>query len=205
MKPFLIGIAAPTCAGKTSIADALQKKFKDALTILSFDEYDLVPSGSVLSSKIVNWEDPKLFDYEQFLKDLRRLKQGKPISVSPQSRESIAKGIKKKRISPTQLVLIEGIFVFHEPQAREMFDLRFYIDLPPQEMVKRRLTRPRLGNDPWNEPAYVRGQMVRGTKQYVLPQKRYAHVVLNGLLSRDILVKQIIDEIRKKMRELEPR
>lgn len=201
---MLIGIAGPTCSGKTSLLKELGQRLRNEVAVLSFDEYDLYPSGSLAlketlkKGSIANWEDPSLFDYERYLEDLQKLRKGQPVTLLSRSRESQAEEIKTKTIQPDKYTVVEGVFTYSDSRAVDIFDRRFYIDIPVDEMVKRRLARtPERSTDPWDNSSYIRVDMVAGTEYYVKPQKAKAHVVLDGLQSPVKLADQVINEIGK--------
>lgn len=43
---YIVGIAAPSSAGKTTLLGELGRRIDPPPTVFSFDEYDLYPSGS---------------------------------------------------------------------------------------------------------------------------------------------------------------
>lgn len=203
-KPLLIGIAAPTSAGKTLLLRELGQRLSSTdIEILSFDEYDLYPSGSkalqqaVEQGTIVNWEDPALFDYERYFKDLQKLRDGEPITLLSRSRESMAGGVETRTIHPKGLTIVEGIFAFADERTAALFDRRFYIEIPTDIMVARRLKRtPEGSTDPWDDPDYIKTTMVEGTEYYIKPQRQRADVVLEGTRSTAELATQVIFDIR---------
>lgn len=194
----LVGIAAPTCAGKTELLSELCERLPKSSAVLSFDEYDLFPSGSeamereLVDKKITNWEDPGLFDMRAFAEDVGRIAQGYSVNLQTRSRESIGRGENKRLFTPARVNFIEGIFVLIEPEVRVLMDETFYIDIPLDVMVERRLERSKGGTDPWDQPEYITGPMVEATREFVLPQRDLAGVVLNGLRSASQLADQII-------------
>jgi uridine kinase len=185
----IVGIAAPTCAGKTQLVTELLSRMPDSAIGLSMDEYDLYAEGSTAMDEelrdphIKNWEDPALFDLQQFAIDLGQLSLGKTVRPLARSRESMAAGICEKIITPKKTNLVEGIFALHNPAARAVMDLTIFVDIPLDVMVERRLSTPRQGStgNPWDDPDYIKGAMLEGTKRYVLPQRDYAQIVLDGL------------------------
>jgi uridine kinase len=190
----VVSIASPTCGGKTSLAAELQRRSPSTVATLSFDEYDLFATGSeamnleLIEGNITNWEDPSLFDMGQFALDLAQIARGQNIKLQTRSRESIAAGEIEKTFSPRKTNVIEGLFVLHDNKARDLAEPRtFYIDIPLEVMVERRLATLRPGNEgnPWDDPEYIKGPMVEGTKKNVLPQKDLARFVINGLLTTD--------------------
>lgn len=206
MREFeIVGIAAPTNAGKTTLLAELGQRIQPKPTIYSFDEYDLYPSGSeamereLIERKITNWEDPNLFDQDAYIKDLERIKWGLPVVLQTRSRESLARRERKRVITPSDLNIVEGVFIYHDPRARELFDTKFFIDIPIDEMVTRRLARTSPDSiDPWDDKEYIQREMVKGTELYVMPQRKYADVILDGLLPTSDLADIVVAELNQK-------
>lgn len=194
-----VAFTGPTNAGKTQLLEELRRRRPDA-EVLSFDEYDLFPSGSEAMDRervertITNWEDPALFDIEQFVHDLGKLAQGQSVQLATRSRESMARDEQERVLDTSTLNIVEGIFVLHDPRARALFDLSIFIDIPPEVMIVRRMARER-GSDPWDKESYIRGAMVTGTEQYVLPQRQHADLILDGLFPTATLADTVEEHI----------
>ena len=113
---FVVGICGPTSSGKTTLGEHVANVYKPDIAVLRFDEYDLYPSGSELleralaDGRIVNWEDPELFDWQAFMRDLSKLRDGLPVVLETRSRESMAEQVAGRRIDPQKLILTEEIF-----------------------------------------------------------------------------------------------
>lgn len=57
----------------------------------------------------------------------------------------------------------------------------FFIDLPEEEIIRRKLARSRttLGVD--NEREYIDKMLLPGLQRWVYPQRQYADLILDGL------------------------
>lgn len=188
----VLAIAGPTCSGKTTIPKLLNEpnvnyEHIPRPTVWSFDEYDLFPSGSeqmeaeLAKPTITNWEDPALFDEDAYAADLEKAKKGLEIVLTTRSRESLMAGEEQRVIRPTSINMVEGLFTLHDPRARALIDISFFIDLPEELMVERRLlAASRGGTGPWDNPDYIRTTMVEGTRRFVDPQREHASVILDG-------------------------
>lgn len=183
---FIVGIAAPTCAGKTVLLDQLKDRLGNRMTVVNFDDYDRFYPGSevlereIANPTIVNWEDPKLFNYQKFISDMRRLRNGLSIAMLPYSRENDAKKPGVRTVGPSEFTVVEGIFVLHYPAARLLFDLKYYVDIPEDVMIERRLARSVGSTNPCDQPEYITGPMLDGTRKFVAPQKQHADAILDG-------------------------
>ncbi len=193
MKPKLIGIAGSTCSGKTTLINALQKEFGIKLTTLSFDEY-FIGSDKYNLDKITNFEVPKLYDYEKFIKDLEHLKNGKDLFIRTNSRESSEIGITKKIIKCKPTIVVEGFLIFYEKAARDLFDSRIFIDLPDDEILRRRFARTK-GSTHWNSREYIQNKIIPYHHKYVEPQKVFAHKSIDGLQSPNDIATEVTEYI----------
>lgn len=202
MRPELIvAIAGPTCSGKTTLAEELKQTFNPDTFVarLSYDEFDLYPAGSPAAqreaehSSVINWEDPTLFDNQAYVEALRRLRSGCEVTVGANSRESQVAGVTSRVVEPGNgIVVVDGIFAWHDPAAEALIDLRVFLNLDEQTMIERRLGRtPKDSQDPWDQADYIHSIMVSGTRAFVSPQKRMAHLVLDATQPIPTLVEKI--------------
>lgn len=181
----LVDICGPSCSGKTSLATELAVRDRGLASVLSLDEYDLFPEGSEAMDRelahptITNWEDPALFDMKTFVSDVARIAGGQRVLLQTRSRESMEKGDTQRWFQPRRLNIIEGIFVLNY-RARRYMDLSYFIEIPLDLMVERRLYHRRDDGKPWSDPDYIKGPMVEATKRFVMPQQEFADVVLHG-------------------------
>lgn len=201
----IVALAGPTCAYKTTLMGLLVAEFDPKPTTLSFDEYDLYPSGSesmeqeLRSPKITNWEDPALFDEEAYVEDLARLAQGLPVTLKARSRESLAANVGHRTLHPNGLVIVEGIFTFRDSRTLGLIGLKVFMDLSEDVYVARRLKAALTRQDegPWHSPDYITGPMVKGTRRYVMSQRDNADLVVDAIKPPKELASIITDRIKQ--------
>lgn len=192
-RPNLFALTGPTCARKTTILKEVKSLMRDQVSVFTFDAYDLFPDPPS-DRVIINWEDPELFDMNQYHADLFRLFHGMPILLQDNSRD--ARGTISE-VYPTNVTFVEGVFAYHSVVARQLFKRRFYLHIDEDEMVRRRLRRSAEDSQkaPWHDPDYICGPMIEGTRSFVLPQRDHAHIVLDGMLPPPQIARQIVWEI----------
>lgn len=149
------------------------------MTAYSYDEY-FVGVSEARRRLTTDWESPSLYYNDQYITDLISLREGKIVGIHCRSREVVEQGIKMRMVVPRGLVIVEGFLVFHDPRATAHYQKKIFIDLPEEEMVKRRIARS-LGNDEWDNADYIRNGLLQGHRLYVLPQKDKADLILDGL------------------------
>lgn len=185
----LVGIAGGSCSGKTTLVKELVTRLGPGLEVISFDDY-FVGTQALKGRGIEDWESPRLYHMDRFVDDLAGLKAGHGVNIACRSRESVARGIISRVIEPKPLVIVEGFLIFHEPAARALFDRKFFVDLPEDEIVRRRLARIQ-GTSGWDDPTYIADKLLPGHRNLVVPQQNYADTILDGMLTTTQLADQV--------------
>lgn len=185
----LIGIAGGTCSGKTTLARGVKQRLGSDVAVLSFDEYFIGMERPDID-EIQNFEDPELYDHEQFVHDLQALRLGRALSIAARSGESTRQGIQSITIPANKTVIVEGWLTLYFPEARKLFDTTFFVDIPEDVMIARRFARSQ-GARRWDSPGYIQTMIIPGHRQYVMPQKPCADMVLDGTAPEQTLVRQM--------------
>jgi uridine kinase len=200
---LLVGISGPTSAGKTTLVEAIKRKIGPSqIAVVSVDWYDRERRGDSEMKKAVvrrqyfgepfNWESPEVFDFDRYIFDLRRMKKGNPTTItSPNSRWQ-----KGTTIAPAKFTIVEGTLALYD-KAASFFDIKYYIDLPLEEVVRRRLKKvPEHRTAPAYNLQYMGTVMLEGLETYVFPQKKKADVVLDGTQPTARLAERVIHDLR---------
>jgi len=178
---LIVGIAGGSGSGKTTLASGLRELTADAgSVVISQDDYYLgVPDG--IAPDEYNFDDPAALDLDALAKDLADLKAGRSVQTPVYDFALHRRSSAVREIRSIPLVIVDGLFIFSPPALREIFDLRFFVDVPAEERLSRRLRRDVLERgrtadeilEQWNrqvEPMYVR---------HAHPTRRWADFVLD--------------------------
>lgn len=190
----LIGICGGSCSGKTTLVEGLKAVLGNQMAHLRFDDF-FVGLDRLESRQITDWESPELYRYEDYIRSLNALKNGHAIEVECHSRECMEKGSSLVVVQPERFTVVEGFLIFYHLGARFYFDQLIYIDLPEEEIVRRRLGRTNSQHG-WDDEEYIRGQLLKGHRRYVLPQRRFANLVLDGLSPQEEILRHVIEFIK---------
>ena len=114
----IIGICGSSCSFKSTLAKAIQQKYPHHVSTIHMDNY----FKDIPSSKWhqVNLDQPSSVDFTLLQNHLKQLKNHNPIQ-SP-----IFDELHKRRkqelqtILPNQILILEGILIFHPSWLREM-------------------------------------------------------------------------------------
>jgi uridine kinase len=180
-RPFLIGVAGGTCAGKTVICERLAELAGEGLlALIRIDSYQVDHSNSSWDERVAtNYDHPDAYDWELLNDHLGRLVAGEAVQAptydfSVHNRTDVV-----RVIDPAPVIVVEGILVLHEPELRDRFDLKVYVDADADLRFIRRLKRD----------VAERGRTVEsiieqylttvrpGYEQFVEPSKRHADVI----------------------------
>lgn len=193
MKPFLLGIAGPSCAGKTSLCLMLKELLGDAL-IVSLDNYWRDPQTFDRIGEWRNWELPKNLKLDELRANLSDLRLGLQ-TPAPQWHMAPGGGHATTVVlTPAPVILAEGFLLFSDEAVRELFDLRIYVDIPDELVVARRVARARTG---YPNTWYYREVVVPEYRKYGLPSKADCHLVLDGTRPLQENAQRILREIRR--------
>jgi len=195
--PLSIAIAGGSCSGKSTLESNLQGHFGDRMASISFDDF-FVGLLAIPGGVVENWDDPALYRFDEYEEVMSELKAGHTVGFVPHSYEAKAEGITRRIIEPRPLLAAAGFLALHAPKVNRFFDTTFFIDLPEDEIVSRRLTRSNSREPgPWNDEDYIRRTLIPSHRRYILPQRDVADHVIDGLQSPEAIANQVIQIIGK--------
>jgi len=81
-------------------------------------------------------DNPNSIDYSRAANDLRQLKLGQA-TLLPVYRFEIHPIVGTRHCEPKSLILVEGLFVFADPNLRDLIDIKFWMEAAPAEVAFR--------------------------------------------------------------------
>ena len=182
MKPtVVIGIVGGSGSGKTPLARGLQ-----ALTarygnvLMSQDSYYRGLSDG-MDARNYNFDEPAALDMDLLAVHLALLKAGRPVHAPLYDFETHRRRAATETVSPAALIIVEGLFLYALPALREVFDLRFFLDVPAAERLRRRIDRDvrERGRTEQEIIAQFREQVEPMYIRHVEPTRKHADAVLS--------------------------
>ncbi|MFN8776069.1 MAG: uridine kinase [Flavobacteriales bacterium] len=142
-KPFIIGIAGGSGSGKTTLLRALLNHFDpSAICLVSQDNYYLPRHEQVQDQNgITNFDLPTSIDRDHFVKDMRRLIEGNPIEKSEYNFNNPDWKPKSILVQPAPVIIMEGLFVFHFSEIRQLLQYKVFIEAHLETRLERRIRR----------------------------------------------------------------
>jgi uridine kinase len=179
---LVIGIAGGSGSGKTTVAQSiLQRVGPDRISFLQHDAYYKDLSGLPLTQRVeVNFDHPNSLDNELLIRHILLLKDGQKIDVPIYDFSTHSRTEKTFVVQPRPVILVEGILIFAEPELRQLFDVKIFVDTDSDIRFIRRLQRDISERGRTTESVIKQYQAtVRPMHlEFVEPSKRYADVII---------------------------
>lgn len=177
----MIGIAGPSCAGKSELAGRLTSVL--AAPILPLDCYYRDLSHLSLRQRAaVNFDVPDALDEKLLARHLALLASGAPIKRPVYDFTRHVRLRRRVWVSPGRFLIIEGLFALYWEAVRERLSLKLFVDAPDAVCFQRRLERD--VRERGRTPESVRRQYEQTVRpmaeRYILPTRRFADLVLKG-------------------------
>ena len=182
MKPHIIGIAGPSSSGKTELARQLVQKLPGT-SIVSLDSYYRGMEEIPLEArKKVNFDHPDALEWPLLHQHLQMLANGQAFEEPVYSFADYARTAETRRIEPGEFVIVEGLFVFHWPELREVLDTKVYVQTDPGVCFNRRLTRDvaERGRTPQSVCEQYERTVRPSAEWFVIPTRKFADLVVSG-------------------------
>ena len=138
----VIGIAGGTGCGKSTMIDKIRSEFHEKITILSHDFYYKEHSNMEFEEREkLNYDHPNAFDTDLFIEHIKALKNWESIN-RPVYDFTIHNRVKETvHISPSKVVIVEGILIFENKELLDLFDIKVFIDTDADVRIIRRILR----------------------------------------------------------------
>lgn len=181
MRPHLVGLAGPSCAGKGEISAYLSARL--SAPILELDGY-YKDQGEISFEErcLVNYDQPDALDTPLLFDQVRALAEGRDIYTPVYAFERHTRDTRTEHFQPAAFVIIEGLFTLYWPELQALYTTRIFIDAPDEVCLQRRIDRDTHTRG--RTEAEVRGRfeahVLPAAIKYIRPCKSFADIELDG-------------------------
>ena len=142
-KPLVIGVCGGSGSGKTTLIKRLQEEIAHLNPALfTMDNYYRPIESQMLDPNgIVNFDLPTALDEERLSNDLTRLYHGNAIEVKEYFFNTQPGKNVLITIDPSDLILVEGLFLYHYSDVFKLVDWSVYVDVDSKTQLDRRIYR----------------------------------------------------------------
>ncbi|SMP48941.1 uridine kinase [Anoxynatronum buryatiense] len=198
-KPILIGITGGTGSGKSTVSRQILKHLPEqSIAIIPQDAYYKNQDHLPLEERIkVNYDHPFSFETDLLTRHLKALQNGESIEMPQYDFERHTRKKETLTIESRNIIILEGILLFDDPDLRELMDIKIFVDTDADVRIIRRIMRDikergRSLDSVINQymttvrPAHL---------QFVEPNKKYADIIIpeggKNQVAIDIIVTKI--------------
>jgi uridine kinase len=178
-KPFVIGVAGDSGAGKDTFSDSIRGLFGDhSVTTLSGDDYHLWDRQKPMW-QVMTHLNPMANDLEGFANDLVALTDGKTIHARHYN-HSTGRMSRPFRTRSNDFIIASGLHALYLPILRKCYNLSVYLDI--DEKLRRHFKIERDVNNRGHTIEKVLGSFERrepDSARFIRPQALHADLVLS--------------------------
>ncbi|PKA63798.1 Uridine kinase-like protein 4 [Apostasia shenzhenica] len=202
-QPFIIGVAGGASSGKTTVCNMIIDQLHDQRVALVNQEsfyYDLTGQEMALVHEY-NFDHPDAFDTENLLYSLENLKHGRAIDIPNYDLKAQKSVLPARRVNPADVVILEGILVFHDHRLRDLMNMKIFVDTDADLRLSRRIRRDIL--EKGRDIKTVLDQYSKFVKpafdDFILPTKKYADIIIPRGGDNHVAIDLIVQHIQTKL------
>jgi uridine kinase len=207
-KPFVIGVCGGSGSGKTTVAkNILELAGRDRVAHLLHDHYYKDLGHLTYEERCqVNFDHPDSLDNELFKQHLRQLSEYQPVECPIYDFKTHRRTEQTFSIFPRQVVVVEGILIFADPELRSLMDLRVFVDTDADLRVLRRINRDVAERGRTLES--VIDQYLTTVRpmhnEFVAPGKKYANLVLPEGGMNEVAIDILLTKVESVLKQAIP-
>lgn len=197
---FIIGIAGGTGSGKTTVVRKITNRLPQGeVGVISQDNYykdsSHVPADE---RQNINFDEPAAFDWPLLLEHLGALKQGKPIEMPTYDYLTCSRKKETIHMEPHEVVIIEGILVFSDPDMRKMMDIKVFVDADADDRLIRVISRDCIERGRTPQMVIDRYEKVLKPMHllHIEPAKKHADIIVPEGGDNEVAIHLLTDYIK---------
>jgi uridine kinase len=199
-KVFIVGLAGPSGSGKSTVAKRVASRLNGH--VISMEVYSIEMNHLPLSERAKqNYDAPNAIDVQLLERHIRDYAAGNAIEAPIYNfAEHLRVTDGRQHIPAKSLLIVEGILALHFAKLRPYFDLSIYLEAPDDVCFHRRKVRDiterqrSLELIQWQ----YENTVLPAAREYLLPSKVYANIVLDSNTDLATVEKNLYDAIVKK-------
>ena len=206
IKPTIIAVTGASASGKSLFAQTIYDELlpelgASGIVIIKEDSYYKSQSHLSMEERIkTNYDHPSAFEHSLLSEHLSQLTAGNEVDIPTYCYKTHTRLSETQHLSPTPIILVEGILLFSNKELRDKFDIKIYIDTPLDICLVRRINRDTIERSRSVES--ITDQYLTTVRpmyhQYIEPNKVFADIVV----TRGGKNRMAIEMLKAKIRQL---
>ena len=202
---LVIGIAGGTGSGKTTVVNKIISSLPPGeVAVLPQDSYYRDLSALPMEERAkVNFDEPASIEWKLLVKQLNELKEGKTVEMPTYSYLTCTRQTETVRVSPRDVVIVEGILVLTDPILRNMLDVKVFVDADADDRLIRVISRDCVERGRTPQAVIDRYQDVLKPmhSMYIEPSKRYADLIVPQGGANTVAINLLVDYIEARLKK----
>lgn len=181
IKPYFIGIAGPSCAGKSFLSKHIARELDAGLFHLD-SYYRELTHLSMVQRAHFNFDSPDALESDMLISDARLLASGRTIEKPVYDFTTHSRTSQTEQLVPRPFIIVEGLFALYWEDLRKLEGTKVYVDLGEDVCLERRIERDIRERGRTRESVLQQYEttVLPMARQYVHPTRRYADIVVTG-------------------------
>jgi len=203
-RPYIVGIAGPSCSGKTSLARTLARLLPGETLVFELDWYYRDQRGRTIDE--INVDVPSALDETLIVEQLGRLAGGHSVVRPVYDYATHSRSPRGLGIGPADAIVVEGLFALYWERLRRLFDLSVFLLADHRTCLGRRIARDtrERGRTVEEVVRQYRRQVRPMYDRFVRPTRHRADVLLGGSGTVEDLSSRVMQHTgRKSLRPLD--
>ncbi|MEM9545404.1 MAG: uridine kinase [Bacteroidota bacterium] len=197
---LIIGISGGSGSGKTSFIRDIQYHFPNGeITLLSQDEYYHPRDEQYTDHNgIKNFDLPTSIDLDAFVEDIEKLKRGEVVRRKEYTFNNEKAKPRMLEFHPAKILIVEGLFIFHKEEIRDLLDFKIMIHTSNTLAVIRRIKRDRIErNYPLDDVLYrYENHVLPSYIKYIEPFINDVDIVINNNKNYDKALDMFVNYLK---------
>ncbi len=197
-KPYIVGIAGPSCAGKTELAKRVAETL--SATTISLDAYYRELNHLTLAERArFNFDEPAALDHDLLIAQLDTLAAGRPIDLPVYDFATHSRTPRTEHIAPAEFIIIEGLFALYWRELRHLYGTKVFVEAPDATCLERRQLRDvrERGRTPESVLRQFTETVQPMAALHVRPTAAFADVLVSGLQPIGISAGAVLEHVSK--------
>ncbi|XP_026664400.2 uridine kinase-like protein 4 isoform X2 [Phoenix dactylifera] len=197
------GVAGGSASGKTTVCEMIIEQLHDQRIVLVSQEsfYYNLSKEEMARVHEYNFDHPDAFDTEKLLSCMEDLKSGLAVNIPNYDFKTHKNILPARKVNPSDVIILEGILVFHDPRVRELMNMKIFVDTDADIRLARRIRRDTV--DKSRDIRTVLDQYSKFVKpafeDFILPTKKYADIIIPRGGDNHVAVDLIVQHICAKL------
>ena len=197
----LFGISGSSGSGKSFIVKFLKSSLgPEVLSVIYHDNYYKKREDQEKDRRgNYNFDLPSSFHQDELVEDLIKIKSGKSIIRKEYTFNNPKINPRSLRVEPKPIIILEGLFLFNEPNISKFLDKKIFIDCDLNVMIDRRITRDheKRGYDKSDVLYKYNNHVLPAFNKFILPHKNKSDLIVNNSKNNNSAPEAILEYIIK--------